>query len=181
MAKGSISDGSISLPERRVERKIVVIRGQKVLLDVDLAVLYGVETRELVQAVKRNLVRFPSDFMFQLTIQELANWRSQFVISNSGAKMGLRRPPYAFTEQGVAMLSSILRSKRAIAVNIQIMRTFVKLREILSTHKDLARKLTELEKKYDHQFAEVFEAIYKLMEPPPVGKKRRIGFIVNDD
>lgn len=171
----------VGLPLERVEQKILLLRGHKVLLDADLAALYGVETRALVQAVKRNIARFPEDFMFQLSQEELDNWRSQFVISNPSAKMGLRQPPYAFTEQGVAMLSSVLRSQRAVAVNIQIMRTFVRLRKILSTHKDLARKLDDLEKQYDHQFAIVFDAIRKLMEPPPAGKKRRIGFIVSDN
>jgi hypothetical protein len=118
------------------------------------------------QAVKRNLNRFPEDFMFQLTKVELEDWRSQIVTSNPAAKMGLRRPPYAFTEQGVAMLSSVLRSERAVMVNIEIMRTFVRLRELLATHADLARRLDELEKKYDKQFASVFEAIRQLMTPP---------------
>jgi ORF6N domain len=173
----SIKGASVALPHELVEQKILLIRGHKVLLDADLAKLYGVETRALLQAVKRNRSRFPEDFMFQLNRRELENWRSQFVMSNPTAKMGLRRPPYAFTEQGVAMLSSVLKSKRAIAVNIQIMRAFVKLREMLSTHKDLARKLDELEAKYDDQFAIVFDAIRKLMEPPPPGPKRRIGFL----
>jgi ORF6N domain len=177
---GAKKKASVGPPLERVEQKILLIRGHRVLLDADLAALYGVETRALVQAVKRNIVRFPEDFMFQLSHDELDNWRSQFVTSNPSAKMGLRQPPYAFTEQGVAMLSSVLRSQRAVAVNIQIMRTFVRLRRILSTHKDLARKLDELENKYDDQFTIVFDAIRKLMEPPPVGKKRRIGFILND-
>ena len=148
------------------------------MLDHDLADLYEVETRVLVQAVKRNLGRFPADFMFQLTKEELENWRSQIVISNPDAKMSLRRRPFAFTEQGVAMLSSVLRSNRAVAVNIEIMRAFVKLRELLSTHKGLARKIVELEKKYDRQFKVVFDAIRQLMAPDPPAKKRRIGFPV---
>ncbi len=172
---------SVGLPLERIEQKILLVRGHKVLLDADLAALYGVETRALVQTVKRNAARFPEDFMFQLSQEELDNWRSQFVMSNPSAKMGLRRPPYAFTEQGVAMLSSVLHSQRAVAVNIQIMRTFVRLRRILSTHKDLARKLNDLEKQYDHQFAVVFDAISNLMGPRAVGKNRRIGFIVSDD
>lgn len=138
--------------------------------DFDLAALYEVETRTLVQAVKRNANRFPDDFKFQLTAEEFENWRSQFVTSNPGAKMGLRRPPYAFTEQGVAMLSSVLRSDRAVAVNIEIMRTFVRLREILASHTHLARKLNELEKKYDKQFSIVFDAIRQLMAPPQPDK-----------
>jgi len=135
---------SIGLPLGRIERKILIIRKQKVILDADLADLYGVETRVLAQAVKRNIARFPSDFMFRLSNAELDNWRSQFVMSNPDARIGLRRPPYAFTEQGVAMLSSVLRSEQAVAVNIQIIRTFVKLREMLNSHKELARKLREM-------------------------------------
>jgi len=163
------------IPSERIERSILLIRGQKVLLDMDLAVLYGVDTRTLVQAVKRNIGRFPDDFMFQLTKPELDDWRSQFVMSNPGAKMGLRRPPYAFTEQGVAMLSSVLRSKRAVQVNIEIMRAFVRLREMLASHADLARRLDELEKKYDKQFAAVFDAIRQLMAPP-TREVREIGY-----
>jgi len=149
------------------------------MLDFDLAKLYGVETKVLVQAVKRNIDRFPEDFMFRLSKQELNDWRSQFVTSNPGAKMGLRRSPCAFSEQGVAMLSSVLRSKQAVQVNIQIMRAFVKLRELMLTHQDLARKLRQLEKKHenhDQRFTVVFEAIRKLIEPPAQTKKHRIGF-----
>jgi hypothetical protein len=145
------------------------------MLDRDLAELYGVETRVLVQAVKRNLRRFPADFMFQLSKQELENWRSQFVMSNPNTKMGLRRRPYAFTEQGVAMLSSVLHSDRAVDVNIAIMRAFVRLREMLATHADLARRLDELERKYDQQFAVVFQAIRELMKPP-TGKAKEMGY-----
>jgi hypothetical protein len=153
-----------------------------VLLDAELAKLYGVEVRSLNQAVKRNLPRFPSDFMFQLTQVEYDGLRSQFVTLDKESGRGRYRKflPYAFTEQGVAMLSSVLRSKRAIAVNVQIMRAFVKLREMMGTHKHLARKLRELENKYDEQFAVVFDAIHKMMAPPSVGKRRRIGFIVED-
>ena len=125
---------NLLIPVERIERAILLIRGEKVLLDRDLAELYGVETRVLVQAVKRNLRRFPADFMFQLSKDEFENWRSQFVMSNPGSKMGLRRRPYAFTEQGVAMLSSVLNSDRAIEVNIAIMRAFVRLRDMLATH-----------------------------------------------
>jgi hypothetical protein len=169
------------LPIERIEQKILLIRQQKVLLDADLAQLYGVETRALIQAVKRNAERFPADFAFQLNNQELGQLRSQSVISNSSSRMALRRPPYAFTEQGVAMLSSVLKSKQAVGVNIEIMRTFVKLRRMLGSQKDLVRKLDALETKYDEQFAVVFDAIRKLMEPPPLPKKRRIGFIVSTD
>jgi len=164
------------IPAERIEKAILLIRNQKVLLDRALADLYGVPTKVLVQAVKRNLKRFPDDFMFQLSKEELEQWRSQFVTSNPSAKMGLRRRPYAFTEQGVAMLSSVLHSGRAIEVNIAIMRAFVRLREMLATHKDLARKLAELERKYDAQFQVVFEAIRQLMTPPPEPKRQRIGF-----
>jgi hypothetical protein len=122
------------------------------------------------------LARFPDDFMFQLTREELEEWRSQFVTSNPGAKMGLRRPPYAFTEQGVAMLSSVLHSDRAVAVNVEIMRAFVRLREMLSSHAGLARRLDDLEKKYDSQFRAVFDAIRQLMIPPETPKRGRIGF-----
>ena len=149
------------------------------MLSTDLAQLYGVEPRALVQAVKRNIERFPEDFMFQLTKDEFAVLKSQIVTSSWG---GLRRAtPYAFTEQGVAMLSSVLRSKRAVQVNVAIMRTFVKLREILATHKELARKLEEMEKKYDSQFRVVFDAIRKLMEPPPLPPRRPIGFTPKDE
>jgi hypothetical protein len=167
----------ILVPAKRIERSILLIRGQKVLLDRDLADLYAVETRVLIQAVKRNISRFPADFMFQLSTKELEQWRSQFVISNPAAKMGVRRRPHAFTEQGVAMLSSVLHSERAVEVNIEIMRTFVRLRQTLASHEELARKLGLLEKKYDAQFRVVFDAIRQLMAPPtPDQKKRRIGF-----
>jgi hypothetical protein len=147
------------------------------MLSTDLAELYQVEPRVLVQAVKRNITRFPQDFMFQLTEEEYSNLKSQIVISSWG---GLRRAkPYAFTEQGVAMLSSVLRSKRAIQVNIEIMRAFVRLRRMLASHADLARKLDELEKKYDAQFKVVFDAIKELMKPPE-SKKRPIGFLVEE-
>jgi hypothetical protein len=142
-----------------------------------LAELDQVEARVLVQAVKRNIARFPQDFMFQLTEEEFSNLKSQIVISSWG---GLRRAkPYAFTEQGVAMLSSVLNSERAIRVNIEIMRAFVKLRQILGSNKELSRRLDELEKKYDVQFKVVFEAIRELMKPPET-KKRPIGFLVEE-
>ena len=156
------------------QTKIYLLRGHKVMLSVDLAELYQVEPRVLIQAVKRNIERFPTDFMFQTTNQELANLKSQFVTSSWG---GSRSLPYAFTEQGVAMLSSVLRSERAIAVNIEIMRAFVKLRGMLEGNRDLARKLDGLEKKYDAQFKVVFEAIRELMTPSQPKPKRRIGFI----
>jgi hypothetical protein len=157
----------------KIERRVLLIRGHRVMLSTDLADLYAVEPRVLMQAVKRNRERFPADFMFQLTEQEFDRLKSQIVISSWG---GLRRAyPYAFTEQGVAMLSSVLRSKRAVQVNIAIMRAFVQLREMIASNKGLARRLNELEKKYDGQFRVVFEAIRELMaEPEP--KSRRIGF-----
>jgi hypothetical protein len=171
----------LALASETIERRILSIRGQKVLLDRDLAELYEVPTKALNQAVQRNRKRFPKDFMFQMSKEEFENWRSQIVTSNPAARMGLRRRPYAFTEQGVAMLSSVLHSDRAIDVNITIMRAFVRLREILATHKDLARKLEELEQKYDAQFRVVFDAIRQLMTPPATAEKRRIGFRASRD
>jgi hypothetical protein len=165
---------STALAPLTVERKIVFLRGERVMLDVDLAALYGVETRALVQAVKRNAARFPEDFMFQLTDEEDAILRSQIVTSSSGHG-GRRTRPYAFTELGVAMLSSVLRSPRAVMVNIEIMRAFVRLRRLLATNADLARRLTGLEKKYDAKFRIVFDAIRELMTPPKK-PKRPIGF-----
>jgi len=167
------------IPVELIEKAILLLRGQKVLLDRHLAALYGVPTRALVQAVKRNRRRFPEDFMFQLTAAELAIWRSHFVISNSAAKKGLRRRPYAFTEQGVAMLSSVLRSDRAVAVNIEIMRAFVRLRSLLASHAELERKLEALESRCDGQDARieaVFSAMEELMAPAEVEERPRIGF-----
>lgn len=172
--------------------RILVLREQRVMLDSDLAELYGVETRSLIQAVKRNRERFPEDFMFQLENHELIGLRSQFVISNVG-RGGRRTAPYAFTEQGVAMLSSVLNSSRAVAVNIEIMRTFVRIRALAESHEDLAKRLYELEEKTDalaaqqDQFAQntrtqlkqVFEAIRQLMIPPDP-PKRPIGFVTGN-
>ncbi|HOO44770.1 MAG TPA: ORF6N domain-containing protein [Deltaproteobacteria bacterium] len=163
-------------PGAVIERRIYSIRGHKVLLDLDIAELYGVETKVFTQAVKRNRNRFPDDFMFQLTREEYEILRSQIVTSSWG---GRRYLPYAFTEQGVAMLSSILRSHRAIAVNIEIMRAFVKLREMVSTHKKLAAKLEELEQKYDEQFKVVFDVLHQLLDVPQKTHKR-IGFVHDD-
>jgi hypothetical protein len=158
-----------------IERRIYLIRGRKVMLSTHLAELYDVEPRALVQAVKRNRDRFPEDFMFQLGAEEFENLKSQIVISSWG---GLRRAaPYAFTEQGVAMLSSVLNSKRAIAVNIAIIRTFVRLRQLLATHKELAERLAAMEKKYDQRFKVVFDILKQLTEPPPEPPKRPIGFM----
>jgi hypothetical protein len=161
---------------KRIEARILSIRGERVMLDADLAELYGVATKVLVQAVKRNADRFPLDFMFQLTQEEFANLRSQIVTSSWG---GRRYPPYAFTEQGVAMLSSVLNSAMAIRVNVEIMRTFVRLRRLLASHEGLARKLAELESRHDAQFQAVFEAIRQLMAPPEKSR-RSIGFRVEE-
>ena len=155
--RSQIAVSKVTAPVDRVERRILLVRGQKVMLSTHLAELYGVEPRVLVQAVKRNMERFPEDFMFQLSRREFADLKSQFVTSSWG---GIRRAaPYAFTEQGVAMLSSVLKSERAVQVNIAIMRAFVKLREMLASHAELARKLAQMEKKYNAQFKVVFDAM----------------------
>ena len=159
-----------------IENKIFLIRGQKVMLDSDLAALYEVETRALIQAVKRNIARFPPDFMFQLNFQDVAALRSQIVTLKKGRGEHRKYAPYAFTENGVAMLSSVLNSERAVQVNIAIMRVFVKLREMISTHKDLAKRLDDMEKKYDAQFKVVFDAIRELMRPPGKQMKEIKGF-----
>lgn len=165
------------IPSEVIERRILLIRGQKVMLSTHLAELYDVETRVLNQAVKRNISRFPEDFMFQLNTSEAEQLVSQNVIPHKKHFGGSL--PYAFTEQGVAMLSSVLNSERAIKVNIEIMRTFVRLRRLLASHADLARKLDTLERKYDAQFKVVFDAIRELMKPPE-SKKRPIGFLVEE-
>jgi len=161
------------IPVDRIQQCIYLIRGYKVILDNDLADLYNVKTKVLLQAVKRNIERFPADFMFQLSVAEFENLRSQFVTSSWG---GRRYRPYAFTEQGVAMLSSVLRSKRAIEVNIAIMRTFVKLREILANNELLRRKIESLERKYDEQFQHVFNVLAQMVmrDSKP---KTRIGYL----
>lgn len=177
MAKGTLR------PSERIAHSILLLRGQKVLLDADLAELYGVETKVLVQAVKRNLERFPDDFMFQLDAEEFAALRSQSVTSNTG-RGGRRYAPYVFTEQGVAMLSSVLSSPQAIAVNIEVMRAFVRLREVLAGNKELAAKLGELERKlkgHDQAIAGILDAIRQLMAPPPAPKKRPIGFVTGEE
>jgi phage regulator Rha-like protein len=171
----SQKSAQVAIPQKIIENKIYMIRGRKVMLDQELAALYKVATKALIQAVKRNGKRFPADFMFQLSKTEYNNLRSQIVTSSWG---GRRYLPYAFTEQGVAMLSSVLKSERAIQVNIAIMRTFVRLRKILATHKELAHKLKELERKiekHDADIQTIFEAIRQLMSPPEEPKKR-IGF-----
>jgi len=171
-------------PLEIIERKIYLIRGAKVMLDRDLADMYQVPTKVLNQAVRRNLGRFPADFMFRLNAEELENWRSQSVTSNPGAKMGLRRPPYAFTEHGVAMLSSVLTSEHAVELNILIIRAFVRLREYLITHKDLARKLEDVERtqqEHGAHIGQIYEYIDKLFEPAPEPSKRRIGFLIEQE
>ena len=169
------------VPARRIEGLILLSRGHKVMLDADLAELYGVETRVLIQAVKRNSKRFPKDFMFQLSAEEVKCLRSQFVISK-GNRGGRRYLPYVFTEQGVAMLSSVLNSERAVEINIQIMRAFVRLRQMILSNEDLARKLKALERKlqsHNVHIRSLFEAIRQLMAPPEP-KKRKIGFLVEE-
>jgi hypothetical protein len=159
-----------------IQNRILFIRGQRVMMDYDLADLYEVDAKVLNQAVKRNLDRFPEDFMFQLTAEESARLRSQTVTLKTGRGQHRKYLPYAFTEQGVSMLSSVLRSKRAVMVNVEIMRAFVRLRQMLASNVALARKLAALEKKYDAQFKVVFDAIRELMAPPDPKKKRPIGF-----
>ena len=162
------------ITKQRIEKVIHLIRGEKVMLDRDLALLYGVETKALNRAVKRNLQRFPSDFMFQLTADEADVLRCQIGTSKKGSG-GRRYLPYVFTEQGVAMLSSVLNSERAVLVNIEIIRAFVKLRQMLSSNAELSRRLDELESRYDKQFKVVFEAIRHLMSTPH-GERKEIGF-----
>lgn len=157
-----------------IDRAIRFVRGERVMLDVDLAALYGVTTGALNQAVKRNLSRFPPDFAFRLQPGESANLKSQSVISRRHG--GRRSPPLAFTEQGVAMLSSVLRSPRAIAVNVEIMRAFVRLRQLASSHAEIAARIDALEARYDSRFKVVFQAIRRLMDPTTRPRNRRIGF-----
>lgn len=172
-----MSKQSSFIPTERIEKSILLIRNEKVLLDGDLAELYGVQPKVLLQSVKRNLDRFPQDFMFQLTREESDSLRSQFVTLKLGRGQHRKYLPYAFTEQGVAMLSSVLRSPRAVRVNVEIMRAFVRLRQMLASNAELARRLDELERKYDAQFRVVFDAIRQLMIPPDQpAKKGRIGF-----
>ncbi len=167
------------VPIERIERAIVVLRGHKAMLDSDLATLYGVKTKALNQAVSRNVERFPADFMFQLTEAEADFLRSQTVTLKTSRGQHRKYLPYAFTEQGVAMLSSVLRSPRAVQVNIEIMRAFVRLREMIATNRDLARRLDELEKRYDAHFKSVFDAIRQLMAPAE-RTRRSIGFKVEE-
>jgi hypothetical protein len=166
-----------------IRNLIYMIRGQKVLLDFDLAQLYEVKTKALKQAVRRNIDRFPEDFMFQLTKEELEIWRSQIATSNPGAKMGLRHSPMAFTEQGIAMLSSVLKSSRAIKVNIAIMRVFVQLRQLSSQYEELAKLLDKIDKKTlknSEDIKIIIKALNEIMSPKSPPEKRHIGFIDND-
>ena len=165
-----------------IEPRILFLRGQRVMLDADLAALYQVEVKALNQAVRRNSRRFPPDFMFSLTQQEAALLRSQIVTANepSPGRGGRRTLPFAFTEQGVAMLSSVLRSERAVQANVEIMRAFVRLRGLVGENRELARRLDELEARYDRQFKVVFDAIRELMTPPAAAPKPRIGFIAGE-
>lgn len=172
---------------------IYVIRGQKVMLDEDLARIYGVDTRTLNQAVKRNEARFPKDFMFQITEKEFDSLRSQFVISNeveenlrsqsvtSNGRGGRRYMPYVFTEHGTVMLASVLNSPRAVHASIQVVKAFVRLRELMLANKDLAKKLDALEQKYDKQFAMIFDAVRKLMTGPPKPERNRVGYRRKDE
>lgn len=182
------------VPVERIERAILIVRGHKVMLDADLAALYGVETRVLVQAVKRNLERFPKDFMFQMNNQEVAALKSQAVISNPPGRGGRRSAPYAFTEHGALMAATVLNSPRAVEMSLYVVRAFVRMREVLVAHKELAKKLEALEKKTEAlalkhdalaattraQFKEVIEALRALMSPPEP-KKRSIGFITPEE
>jgi hypothetical protein len=173
------------VPAHRLEHRIHTIRGQKVMLDADLAALYRVETRALIQAVKRNSERFPADFMFVLTHQELESMRSQIVISNPTAKMGLRRAPHAFTQEGVAMLSAVLRSERAVQTSIAIMRVFIRMRELIAANRDIAVRVEKLERSHERT-ASVIEVLVedidrlahevRQMKEPPQSTKRKIGF-----
>jgi hypothetical protein len=165
---------SILVPTERIEQSIYLLRGEKVILDRDLASLYGVSTKVLKQAVRRNAARFPKDFMFVLSAAEFQDWRSQFVTSKADLK-GLRYAPMAFTEHGILMLSTVLNSERAIRVNIEIMRAFVRLRRMIASDAEFSRRLNDLERKYDSQFKVVFEAIRQLIEPRARNRKE-IGF-----
>ena len=175
-------DNELMIPDELVINKIYLIRGQKVMLDRDLAELYDVETKVFKQTIRRNLERFPDDFMFEMTTEELENWRSQFVTSNSDKK-GLRHPPFCFTEQGVAMLSSVLKSETAIRVNIQIIRIFTRMREMIMTHKDILLQLEKIEKKlagHDEDITLIFGYLKQLLNPPQPSR-RKIGFKRTDE
>jgi hypothetical protein len=164
------------IPIQRAEQSILLIRGEKVILDSDLASLYGVEVRVLNQAVKRNLERFPGDFMLQLTVEEAELLRSQTVILETGRGKHRKYLPYAFTEHGALMAASVLNTPQAVEMSVFVVRAFVRLRQMLASNADLARKVESLEKKYDKQFKVVFDAIRELMSPKPVPTKKEIGF-----
>jgi hypothetical protein len=168
------------IPLETIERRIYVIHGHKVMLDFDLAELYGVTTARLNEQVKRNRERFPEDFAFQLTREECDILMSQIAISNAG-RGGRRKLPWAFTEHGILMLSSVLRSEQAIQVNITIMRAFVRMREVMIAHKEMARRIDDMERKYDTQFKAVFDALRRLMASPVPPKKRPIGYIIQEE
>ena len=177
-----MADKKLALSVERIERLILLIRGHKVMLDADLAELYGISVKRLNEQVRRNLKRFPSDFMIRLNREEFEVLRSQFATLKPGRGEHRKYLPYAFTEQGVAMLSSVLNSERAIEVNIEIMRAFARLRQLISAHRELSRKLTDLEKRigaHDEQIRVIFDAIRQLMTPPEPSK-RKIGFIVKE-
>jgi hypothetical protein len=170
---------SALVSQEQIENAVLLLRSEKVLLDADLAKLYGVTTKALNQAVKRNLSRFPKDFTFRLTAKETAMWNRSQTETSSQKHRDPRYPPFAFTEQGVAMLSSVLRSERAVQVNIEIMRVFVRIRQIIAVNADVARRLDEIEARmgeHDEQFIHVIRAIRELMDPPSAPKRRRIGF-----
>jgi len=169
------SHAAALVPLERIERTILLLRGERVILDTDLAALYGVSTKVFNQAVRRNLERFPADFMLQLTPEEFDNLRSQSVTSSRWG--GRRYRPYAFTEHGAIMAANILNAPRAVQASIMVVRAFVRLRQMVLSHAELARRLDALERKYDAQFKVVFDAIRELMEPPPALPKGRIGFL----
>lgn len=186
MVKRKPAQGTTSLPAvapEQIDHSILIVRGHKVLLDEQLAAFYGVETKRLVEAVNRNIERFPDDFAFQLAGDEWRILRSQIAASSSASHGGRRYAPYAFTEQGVAMLSGVLRSPRAVEVNIQIMRAFVRLRQLLRVHKELAERLTKLEEQMrqrDHAVAQQFQKVFALLDQlfsPPSPPRKRIGFL----
>jgi hypothetical protein len=175
-----MNDKTSLIPIDRIERAILLVRGEKVMLDADLAAIYGVETGALNRAVKRNASRFPKDFMFKLTPKEAEALRCQVGISKAG-RGGRRYLPNAFTEHGALMLANVLNSERATQTSVQVVRAFVRLRQLLASNAELARKLAALEKKYDAQFRVVFEAVRKLMTPPKPPKRREIGFHVKHE
>ena len=180
LGKGKVMAAQVSLaPMERIERAIILVRGEKVMLDSELAEIYGVTTKRLNEQVRRNLNRFPSDFMFQLTPEEAASLRSQIATSNKG-RGGRRYLPYAFTEHGALMLANVLNSERAAQTSVMVVRAFVRLRQLLSSNAELARKLEALENKYDTQFKVVFDAIRQLMSPVAT-KRKEIGFHVQHD